>query len=640
MSILSGRGKAVFFATMTLVASLAIPASSSVGDDPLSLQQRAIQRIDGYIDRFRKTGDMASLLPDLQQADVELATSYEVFLRRGNREAAALSLIKRGDISRMRNQWPQAVAFYQQAHQLAEKAAHLGYQAKALMGQARAEAYGLRDYGSAGAHIEQAVRLSAMLGDQKDLFNSLDYMAQIQISRGELIAAAESLNRAFSVAGAIDDQTVLFYAYSDRAEIYQKLGEKCDYQRTFEPCYEALKLAQVDYERALAVAKKLGYSGLAQQTEGFLRRLGQRRELIQSQEAFHKKVLQMAIFHPKKPSDVLVLEQFIAGSQHIPGGLLGLIQEAGGFAGGDARSSYIQGLLHEMQGANDAALPIYLEAVELLEADRRRLRNDKSRGTFLEDRIEFYYTPIRHLLERRRFAEAFELMERSRARGMADLLASKPVALSRPKDRELYAESLQKRVQIARLQQELFADRGRADRDRYADRIANREREVDKLEAEHRQLMSRMAREAPKLQALVVSEPVPLLQLQQSMQRDRYEMLQYLVLESAVLLWHISGDAIQVRSVFLPRSELIKKVEMLRKSLTHRDEVFDEPVAREMFLFLIQPVLPSIKTNHLVIIPHEDLYYVPFQVFQDPLDRTYLGERFRLSYAPSATIFS
>ena len=68
-------------------------------------------------------------------------------------------------------------------------------------------------------------------------------------------------------------------------------------------------------------------------------------------------------------------------------------------------------------------------------------------------------------------------------------------------------------------------------------------------------------------------------------------------------------------------------------------KTFDEQIAREMFLFLIQPVLQEVKTDHLVIIPHEDLYYVPFQVFQDPSDRTYLGERFRLSYAPSATIF-
>ena len=60
---------------------------------------------------------------------------------------------------------------------------------------------------------------------------------------------------------------------------------------------------------------------------------------------------------------------------------------------------------------------------------------------------------------------------------------------------------------------------------------------------------------------------------------------------AAVLLWHIRGDSIQVKSVFLPRSELIKKVAELRNSLTDVHEPFNEQIAREMFLFLIQPVL-------------------------------------------------
>ena len=39
-----------------------------------------------------------------------------------------------------------------------------------------------------------------------------------------------------------------------------------------------------------------------------------------------------------------------------------------------------------------------------------------------------------------------------------------------------------------------------------------------------------------------------------------------------------------------------------------------------------------------MIVPHEDLNYVPFQVFQNPADGRYLGERFQISYAPSATV--
>src|SRR5262249_10901493 len=39
-------------------------------------------------------------------------------------------------------------------------------------------------------------------------------------------------------------------------------------------------------------------------------------------------------------------------------------------------------------------------------------------------------------------------------------------------------------------------------------------------------------------------------------------------------------------------------------------------------------------------IPHEDLQNVPFQVFKDPADHRFLGERFAISYAPSATILT
>ena len=61
-------------------------------------------------------------------------------------------------------------------------------------------------------------------------------------------------------------------------------------------------------------------------------------------------------------------------------------------------------------------------------------------------------------------------------------------------------------------------------------------------------------------------------------------------------------------------------------------------MAKELFLFLIQPVLERIKSKRLVIIPHEELNYIPFQIFLNPADGRFLGERFQISYAPSASI--
>jgi CHAT domain-containing protein len=142
------------------------------------------------------------------------------------------------------------------------------------------------------------------------------------------------------------------------------------------------------------------------------------------------------------------------------------------------------------------------------------------------------------------------------------------------------------------------------------------------------------------IEALVVSDPVSLARLQQTMRDERFEVLQYLVLEHGVILWHISGDAVHVRNVFLPRVEVIAKVAALRRSLADRNAIFDEATAKELFLYLVQPALGWIKSDHLVIIPHEDLQNLPFQVFEDPTNHRFLGEQFAISYAPSATILN
>ncbi len=238
-------------------------------------------------------------------------------------------------------------------------------------------------------------------------------------------------------------------------------------------------------------------------------------------------------------------------------------------------------------------------------------------------------------LQRRRYAEAFELLERSRARVMADLLASRRLVLSQPEDRVLYAESLRLRSEIAARQGRLLT--------LAADPKAGAERqrlfkESENLDRQYEALLVRLAREAPRVGKLLVSKPASLRDLQQSMRREGYEVLEYVVLESAVILWHISADAVHVRNVFLPRTQLVEKVRKLSASLSDPGRPFDERTARELFLFLVQPAKQWIKSDRLVVIPHDDLNYLPFQALLDPADGSYFGERHALSIAPSATI--
>lgn len=633
------NGIILFFCMVSALLAVFWPAFAA---DPFLQQREAISRIDAFLDYFRKTGDYRSRVGELQHAERELTSSADAFTAQKDWASLTLSLIKLGQIQRMQGKWSAAIGYYQQAENTAGKANHSGYRAKALVGRAQAEVQ-LRDYGAAATHAEMAVQLSISLEDKSYLFDALDVSAQIQISQGNYNAAAERLNRALSLATALGDESLLFYGYFDRADVYLKIAEKCDYQRDFDPCFQSLERARHDYEQALSLARKLGWTGLAREAEGFLKRADIRAELIRSQQRLHTALQKADLFHPKIPSDVLVTERFAPKDSDTPPGFVQIYEEskklserAGGFASSIvARELYIQGLMQQMQGNHDAALASFLKAVEVLERDRRRLRDEASRGTFLEDKITIYYAAILELLERRRFAEAFELMERSRARAMADLLATRELSLARGTERNLYAESVKLRTSIAMRQTELFRliNSGAT-----PERIVAIDREIAGLEEKNRMLATHIAKEAPRLLELTASRPVSLAELQKLMKQERFDILEYLVLEHGIILWHIGPDAVHVRNVFLPRTEVIEKVAALQSSLADRNRQFDQRTARELFLFLIQPALAWVETNHLVVIPHDALHSVPFQVLQNPQDGTNLGERYQVSYAPSATI--
>jgi CHAT domain-containing protein len=314
-----------------------------------------------------------------------------------------------------------------------------------------------------------------------------------------------------------------------------------------------------------------------------------------------------------------------------------LERETGGFSDtGKAGRRYVDGKMAEFHGQSDEALAAFLEAVELVERERGRLREERERSGFLASRVEYYNAAIGQLLQRRRHAEAFELMERVRARAMSDLLSSRTPGLADDRERSLYGEAVRLHGEIARRQTELtdLAVRGGRTAGEKARGLAA---EVTGLEAQLAQLDARIAREAPRLRQLTVAQPATLAQLQQAMRDEHFEVLEYQVLENELIVWHIRADGVNVRKVFVPRSALEAKVTRLRRSLADRNETFDAATARQLYLMLVNPATDWMKTERLVIIPHDVLHQIPFQVLQDAQGR-FLGERRALAVAPSSTI--
>jgi len=103
------------------------------------------------------------------------------------------------------------------------------------------------------------------------------------------------------------------------------------------------------------------------------------------------------------------------------------------------------------------------------------------------------------------------------------------------------------------LQKKLFDYRTRPDRESVTSEIKAAEQQIADLEKADREAAARLAKNAPRLRELIVSQPASLERVQEMLRRDGSEMLYYLSLDDGLILWHIAGESQHVRSVLFPR---------------------------------------------------------------------------------------
>ena len=439
------------------------PAAVPAQPDPLVLQQQAIQRLDAVVAHIRRTGERQSQAVQLEQARADLGLSNSLLAQRGDQRALALGLIKQGHTFRLQGQWPMAIQLYQEALGAARRAADGGLQSESLAWKALAESY-RQERGQALADAAEAVQLAEQAGSTDQLALALNTLEGIQIDQGDLTAAAATINRELAVAARDRDPMAMVYALLGRHKVLYRQGSKCDYKVAFQACKQNLDQSLADIKASIQILERLGYTYLVtnnriseQATENQLAMLSSLEELATSLQQ------PAAAFSPKDASQVILNEQFISPNTDKDFRILmqqsqQVLEQArrNNYLEEDAGVLYSRGNIKSLEGDAKAALDLYVQAVDMVERDRRKLRDERSRGAFSEGQLLYYNTAILEFLQRRQYAEAFGLLERSRSRVFVDLLSSRRLDLRRPVEQQLYAEAMLLRTRIGDQQSQLF----------------------------------------------------------------------------------------------------------------------------------------------------------------------------------------
>jgi CHAT domain-containing protein len=120
-------------------------------------------------------------------------------------------------------------------------------------------------------------------------------------------------------------------------------------------------------------------------------------------------------------------------------------------------------------------------------------------------------------------------------------------------------------------------------------------------------------------------------------------LLEYLVGDSASVVFVVTSDTVAAIELGVARHELATPVDFSRSVLTRpvrgSTSGWRAPL-RRLYRYLIEPVEASgllVGKHGLLIAPHAELHYAPFAALLGP--REYLIQRYRLSYTPSASVW-
>jgi tetratricopeptide (TPR) repeat protein len=236
-----------------------------------------------------------------------------------------------------------------------------------------------------------------------------------------------------------------------------------------------------------------------------------------------------------------------------------------------------RGRIEEDFGNRKSAIPYYTQAVEIIEQQRSTINSEVNKIGFVGDKQQVYHHLVSALLAQGQVAQAFEYVERAKARALVDLLASK-------KD---FAAPSGGPQQVAAL----IKDLDTADADAVVQDLDSASAEGAKMRsARGVQVRRQLKTAAPELAALVTVTQTSTNEVQ-TLLRPGEVLLEYYYEGDDLIVFVL--DRTQIRGVKLAGAGLVQDITDFRKALEDSKSDRYRAVSNKLHDRLIASVPPS-----------------------------------------------
>lgn len=293
----------------------------------------------------------------------------------------------------------------------------------------------------------------------------------------------------------------------------------------------------------------------------------------------------------------------------------------------------------ESDGRYKQALNYLDRAMTRVEEMRASIAAEALKSGFMEDKVEIYRLAAGLHLREDNPEAALGTVERARSRAFLDILQRGQIS----REAGLDASSTEKEADLTQRMSKTQAEigwlkgKGSARTPEEDAQLARYETDLDSLQNAYSAFLVEIESRHPGFRSLVSVDPEPPGEVKRLLKSGEI-LLEFFALPDEMAIFVVTPDKIQARTVKISADTLAEKVSNIRRRIDKKLSIEDE--SKELYRLLIAPVAEHLMGNKsLIIVPFGVLHYLPFALLQDE-SGDYLIDKFTLSLAPSANIFS
>lgn len=575
-------------------------------------------------------GAIYSAFGDYQKASEFYLPALDVFVELKDRQNEAVTRSNLADAYRQLGRIREAFVFIQRAEELCQGVCDKRNLA-AVANNFGSVHDALGNYQKAIEYYLKSLPVFREIKDRVSESRNLSNIGAAYLNLGETQTAIEYFLQSLPIFKETGDILSETQTLSNLAVGYQHLGNYADAEKRYA---EALKIFREvkDLNGEANVLSNLGV--LSYTTDNFQKALEYySQSLVIAKETTNKSGEGRLFYY---------LGQIYIALNNLPKAKENLLQAVAisseiGDSDTQARSIFEMSVLEQKNGNLSQSLRHIEEAVKIIEENRAQMSNTDFRVSYFAQFQGFYQQFIGVLMENHRqtpngnfAAKAFEISERSRSRGLIDLLSESRIDIRQGVDAKLLEKEKSLKGQISATAEKLFRKGANAQEK------SALEKDLRDSKLELQKVSGEIKTKSPQYAAL--SQPTLLSVSDVQKYLDENTILLELSLgEKQSYAWAIGKNTIETFA--LPsRFEIESKAKKVYELLTARQPLANETplengarvkkadaeypqAANDLSRVLLGEIYPKLKDKRLLIVADGALQYIPFAALPAPSDK-------------------